>query len=141
MRSRGFSLLEVIVALTIMSMVLTVVFHGMSASISSITRIEESDRRLTLARSKLAELDLCGPIRAGDNAAGTFEDGTRWRVETSNFIEPTLTNPSSVVGINLKLEWEGRSGTQRRELKTYRFVPPQVNRTIRSLEDQLRDLR
>src|SRR5262245_52596665 len=93
-RSRGFSLFEVIVALTIMSMVLTVVFRGVSGSLNTISRIEESDQRLTFARSKLAELDLCSSIRPGDQASGLFDDGTRWSVETSSFISPTDVNPT-----------------------------------------------
>src|SRR5262245_45384828 len=63
MRARGFSLLEVIVALTIAVMVFTVAFRGVSVSFDTLRRVEQSDRRLELVRSKLAEIDLAGPIR------------------------------------------------------------------------------
>ena len=140
-KSRGFSLLEVMVALTIVAMVFTVVFRGISVSLNTITRIEQSGRRLELARSKLAELDLCGPIRAGDHANGVFEDGTRWKVDTSGFVPPAENSPTTVVRVTLSLEWEGRTSPQHREITTYRFVPNPGNQPILSLEDQLRELR
>ena len=141
MKARGFSLLEVMVALTIAAMVFTVAFRGISVSLDTLTRIGQSDRRLELVRSKLAELDLCGPIRAGDHADGVFDDGTCWKVDTSSFVPATETNAGSLVRLTLSVEWAGRSGLQRRETTTYRYVLPQRNQPIPSLEEQLRDLR
>ena len=138
---RGFSLLEVIVALTIAAMVFTVAFHGISVSLETLTRIEESNRRVEFVRSKLAELDLCSAVRPGDHAEGAFADGTRWKVNTSNFVPETETNAASLVGLTLSVEWNGRSGLQRREITTYRFVVNQRNQPIPSLEEQLRALR
>jgi prepilin-type N-terminal cleavage/methylation domain-containing protein len=139
-RSRGFSLLEVIVALTIATLMFTVAFRGISVSLDTLMRIEQANRRIALVRSKLAELDLCGPIRPGDHASGTFDDGTRWVVDTSALIPATEMNSSSVVRIALRIDWQGRGGPQHREIATYRFVQTQPNQTIPSLEDQLRDL-
>ena len=141
MRSRGFTLLEVMVALTIATLVFTVAFRGISVSLDTLTRIQQSNRRMDLVHSKLAELDLCGPIRPGDHASGTFSDGTRWVIDTSAFIPSTETNPASVVRIAFSFDWQGRGGTQHREISTYRFVQPQPNQSIRSLEEQLHDLR
>jgi prepilin-type N-terminal cleavage/methylation domain-containing protein len=141
MRPRGFSLLEVMVALTIVAMVFTVAFRGISVSLDTLTRIEQSNQRLEQARFKLAELDLCDPIRAGDHASGAFEDGARWTVDTSNFIPPTENNPTSMVRITLAIEWNGRNGPQRREITTYRFMPNPGNQLIPSLEEQLREIR
>ena len=141
MNSRGFSLLEVVVALTIVAMVFTVAFRGISGSLNTLGRVAESDRRLERVRSKLAELDLCPFIRAGDHAEGTFDDGTRWKIDTFGFVPPSETNPNSVVRVRLGVEWQGRNGPQRREITTYRFVPNPGSEPIRPLEEQLRALR
>ena len=140
-RSHGFSVLEVMVALTIVAMVFTVAFRGISISLNTLVRIQQLDRRLEYARSKLAELDLCGPIRAGDHAEGAFEDGTRWKMDTASFIPPTEANLTSVMRVTLSLQWQGRDGPQHREITTYRYVLIPANQLVRSLEDQLRELR
>ena len=79
--------------------------------------------------------------RAGDHAEGTFDDGTRWRIDTFGFVPPSETNPNSVVRIQLGVEWQGRNGPQQREITTYRFVPNPGSEPIRPLEEQLRALR
>src|SRR5262245_55179706 len=135
MNRRGFSLLEVVVALTILAMVCTVAFRGISASLKTIARIELADQRLEQVRSKLAELDLCGPFREGDHAEGRFDDGSRWRVDTSNWIPPTQRAPGAVMRITLQVEWEGRNGVQKREIASYRFVQ-NLGALPRPLEDQ-----
>jgi hypothetical protein len=48
-------------------------------------------------------------------------------------------DPNLIVRIDLRLEWDGRSGIQTRTIETFRFVnSPSV--PTRSLEDQLRAL-
>jgi len=143
MNNRGFSLLEVLVAVTIIGIGFTVVFTGMSGSVRGLERVESNDRRVELARMKLAELDLVQRIRPGDSASGMFDDGTRWSVQVYPFIPPVQEgprrNPSSVVRIALTLEWMGRNNVQRRELETYRYQVDD-NRPGPSLQEQLRAL-
>lgn len=141
---KGFSLLEVMVALTILAMSFPVIFGAMSNSLRAERRTGESERRLLQARNKLAELDLLESIRPHDRARGSFEDGTRWQVETFPFVEPfnegRRSNPHAVVRAVLTLEWDGRNGTRRWEIETYRFVPA-TGQPIRGLEEQLREIR
>jgi prepilin-type N-terminal cleavage/methylation domain-containing protein len=142
--SHGFSLLEVLVAVTIIGIGFAVVFAGMSGSLRSLQRAEANDHRVELARLKLAELDLIKRIRPDDTASGVFEDGTRWILQSSTFIAPIDTdqkrNPASVIRVDLTLEWTGRNGPQKKVVETYRFQ--QADPTpIPSLEEQLRELR
>jgi prepilin-type N-terminal cleavage/methylation domain-containing protein len=140
---RGFSLLEVLVAVTIIGIGFSVVFTGMSGSVRGLERIDSNDRRVELARMKLAELDLVQRIRPGDSASGVFADGTRWSLQVFPFIAPVQVgprrNPSSVVRIVLTLEWMGRNKVQTRELETYRYLVDD-NRIVPSLQEQLHAL-
>ncbi|PYS36278.1 MAG: hypothetical protein DMG14_24965 [Acidobacteria bacterium] len=115
----------------------------MSGSVRGLERAETNDRRVELARYKLAELDLIKKIAPNDSASGVFDDGTRWTLQTSPFISPVEAgpqrNPASVIRIDLTLEWMGRNGMQKRVIQTYRYQPG-VTTVIPSLKEQLRDL-
>jgi len=143
MRQRGFSLLEVLVAVTIIGIGFSVVFSGMTGSVRGLQRVEANDHRLELARFKLAELDLIRRIRPDDSATGVFDDGTRWTLKSTPFIpavEGARPNPASVIRVDLTLEWMGRRGMQQRIIRTYRYQQANAEATP-SLEEQLRDLR
>src|SRR5207237_7383047 len=118
------------------------VFAGMSSSLRGIGRVENNQRRVEFARTKLSELDLVKKLRApGDSATGEFDDGTRWRLESFPFIAPIedgpRRNPASVIRIDLTLEWLGRNGVQKRVIQTYRYLSGDTM-PIPSLEEQLR---
>jgi prepilin-type N-terminal cleavage/methylation domain-containing protein len=143
MKARGFSLLEVLVAVTIIGIGFSIVFGGMSGSVRALERVQNNERRVELARYKLAELDLIKKVRPNDSASGVFDDGTRWNVRTSPFILPieegARRNLSSVIRVDLTMEWMGRNVMQTRTIQTYRY---QVidSMPIPTLEEQLRAL-
>jgi prepilin-type N-terminal cleavage/methylation domain-containing protein len=135
---RGFTLLEVIVAMTILGLGFSAMFAGMSQSAHNITKLEQVEKREMLARNLLAELDLV-QLTSGATASGIFEDGTRWRLEVQPYIQPATQVSASVVRIELRLEWDARAGLQTRTIETYRLVRPTTTLPP-SLEDQLRVL-
>ena len=143
MRRRGFSLLEVLVAVTIVGFGFSLVFAGMSGSLKGLGRVEDTERRVELARLKLAELDLIQKIRPRDSATGQFDDGTRWTVASFPFIAPIedgpLRNAASVIRIDLTLEWMGRNGIQKRVIQSYRSQQSDST-PIPSLEEQFHAL-
>jgi prepilin-type N-terminal cleavage/methylation domain-containing protein len=143
MKIRGFSLLEVLVAVTIIGIGFSIVFAGMSGSVRGLERVQNNERRVELARYKLAEVDLLKKIRPNDSVSGVFEDGTRWTLQTSPFIlsveEGPRRNAASVIRVDLTLEWMGRNGMQKRTVQTYRYQSVD-SMPIPSLEEQLRGL-
>jgi prepilin-type N-terminal cleavage/methylation domain-containing protein len=140
---RGFSLIEVLVALTIIGLGFSVIYSGMSGSLRNLDRAQATDHRVELAREKLTELDLLKAIRPGDSTSGVFADGTRWTVQTSPFIPPIKegpnANPASVIRMDFTVEWNGRNGLQKQTIQKYRYQVDNGN-AIPSLEEQLREL-
>ncbi len=92
---QGFSLMEVLVAITIVGIVYATLFSLMSTSLKNIGRIEEREKLTRLGQMKLNELVLSvnqGKIPAV--SAGRFDDKYSWRFQ----IEPvrfggTLNSP------------------------------------------------
>ncbi len=137
----GFSLIEVIVAMAILAIAFTALMSGMSTALRTTADLEAHDRRMELARSKLAQIDLLPTPALDDMAFGRFEDGTAWRIQVLPFIEGRPdTGNRSVVRIALTLEWMGRSGTQGWTASTYRVLEP-ASRELPPLEEQLDAIR
>jgi type II secretion system protein I len=139
--SRGFTLIEVLVAMTVMAMSFAVLFSLSSRSLDGMRRARDVERRIEFARNKLAELRLVNGIEAGDRASGSLEDGTRWNVEILPFIEPVSEGPQrssdAVLRVRLSLEWQGRNEPQRWVIDSYRFVQQSAGARV-PLEDKLR---
>lgn len=142
-RRAGFTLLEVLVALTIIGLGFSVVFAGMSGSLRSLDRAGAAAGRVELARQKLAEIDLMKRIPPADSATGLFEDGTRWTIQTIPFIPPARDGlhptAASIIRVDLTIEWQGRNGSQKQVIQTYRY---QIDDStpILPLQEQIREL-
>lgn len=141
--ARGFSLLELLVALVIIGTSFTVLFSTVSTNLRSIRRVDNFEQRLLNAKSKLRELDLIQSFRPGDRSDGTFPDGTIWQIEVLPFLSPPPeiapgTAPS-MVKLVMTLNWEGQAGRQSWKVETYRLNPPGTG--VRSLQEQLDALR
>ena len=139
-RSPGFTLIEVLVAMTILAMAFSVLFSLSSRSLEGMRRARDIERRVEFARTKLAELRLV-PLQAGDRAGGTLDDGTRWIAEVTPFIRPVAEgarrNLSSVVRVRLSLEWQGRYEPQHWAVESYRFIPADRGTTPIPLDEKL----
>jgi general secretion pathway protein I len=135
----GFTLLEVIVAMTILGIGFSALFAGMSQSARNVTKLANVQRREMFTRSLISELDLVQQLKPGDASSGIFDDRTRWRLEIQPYIQPTSTSLASVVRVELRLEWDTGAGIQRKTIETYRMVK-QAPLPVPSLDEQLRVL-
>jgi general secretion pathway protein I len=70
----GFSLLEVLVAFVILSLVVTALFRVFGASLANVSAAEDYSRAVIVAESVLAESGGAQPLRAG-SSAGSADDG------------------------------------------------------------------
>ena len=136
---KGFTLLEVIVAMTILGLGFSALFAGMWQSARNLSRLDKVQRREMFTRNLLAELDLVQQLTPGESSSGVFEDGTRWRLEIQPFVQPAPQSQASLIRVELRLNWEAATGIQRKTIETYRLVR-MLDPTKPSLDQQLHAL-
>lgn len=78
-KSRGFTLLEVLVAFTILAVALVALLRAFSSGLRGLDAAEAAAAAVQHARSKIEEVGTVIPLEPGAQE-GVFEDGYRWRV-------------------------------------------------------------
>ena len=89
---RGFSLLEVLVAFSIMGMALGALYNVVGGSVRATHRIEQASRASLVARSLLALYPYVPA--AGISAQGSSPDGLHWSVSSEPFQYPFEKQPA-----------------------------------------------
>ena len=126
-RSRGFTLLEVMVATTVMGIAVVTLMSGLSTSVRNASRLTDYDRVALLARAKMDALlvDPALPLASvmEESLDPVLLGGARggWRAQVTSF----ETAPSPVPGalgldrVQLEIWW--MSGEQRRSFSLEAF--------------------
>ena len=117
---QGFSLLEVVVALAIMAGGFLVVLNLFSASVQSVDFSGQYLKGVTLANSKINELEILN--FEPDEYSGIFknEESYRWEVDIAPYDSPLNDSDSGIQlqKVLLKVFWEDRGQTRNVELAT-----------------------
>ncbi len=88
--SRGFSLLEVLAAFVILSLVATALFRLFSTSLNNVSAAEEWSRALLVAQSQLEVAAAVQPLRVQDER-GVDESGkVRWTAKVVMYTVPDV---------------------------------------------------
>jgi general secretion pathway protein I len=98
-RDRGFTLLEVVVAFTIVALVLAAVLRIFSDGLRSVDRAEKYVQATMIAQSKLDELASQQPVVA-QQQAGEADGGFSWQAEAAPYFE---LNASDLLGSRVQL--------------------------------------
>ena len=117
---QGFSLLEVVVALTILAGGFLTVLNLFSGSVLSVDFSGQYLKAVTLANSKINELEILN--FQPNEYSGKFknEENYRWEVDISPHDSP-LNDPDSSIQLQkvlLKVSWKDRGLTRNVELAT-----------------------
>ena len=124
-KSRGFTLLEVMVAMAIIAIALTAVLGSQSQSLSLASEAKFSTTAALLAQSKMAEIEAEKPEDLTSDSGDFGEDypGYRWdkSVNDVTFYEPEGVS-DHLKQIDLIISWDERDQYEYR-LRLYKFVP------------------
>ena len=89
-RSRGFSLLEVLVAFVILALVGTALFRLFSGSLANVAAADDYTRAVLVAESALAGAAATQPLRE-TTANGTADDGRiEWTTRVAPYAPPKV---------------------------------------------------
>lgn len=80
-RQRGFTLLEAIVALALISSAGMALFAWINSNISALSRVEESSQRAAATRNTLQFMQTVNPMLAPSGEATLGEYRIRWQAE------------------------------------------------------------
>jgi prepilin-type N-terminal cleavage/methylation domain-containing protein len=124
---RGFSLMEVLVAMTILGVAFSTLFSLISGSLRNVDRIQEHDKVVRWGQMKMNEIVL--QINQGaspQQLSGFFDDKYRWQatVESVAALEKPNGKPGySLTRLRLSVIWTGRSGENQFKLETVTWLP------------------
>jgi general secretion pathway protein I len=105
---RGFSLLEVLVAFTILAMLLGALFQVFSGGLRAARSGDQYTRATIIAQSRLAALGVEQPLREGVSS-GTDDDPYHWRVTVSPYLDdqmPVADHVLQPLTVHVEVFWE-----------------------------------
>jgi prepilin-type N-terminal cleavage/methylation domain-containing protein len=117
---QGFSLLEVVVALTILAGGFLTVLNLFSGSVLSVDFSGQYLKAITLANSKINELEILNFQPSEYSGEFENEESYRWEVDIAPHDSP-LNDPDFSIQLQkvlLKVSWEDRGQTRNVELAT-----------------------
>jgi prepilin-type N-terminal cleavage/methylation domain-containing protein len=125
-RQRGFTLIEVVVALTILGLILTVIFRIFSTGLTGLAHADGLQRAAYVAEGLVAQLDAgTQPLKPGGRLEGET-DGYRWQIEAGRWADaPRQTvaiGSRQAVLARVRIAVLGDRG-QRFEMSTLALVP------------------
>jgi len=124
-RCSGFTLLEVMVAVSIIAITLVAVLGSQSQSVLLAGEAKFNTTAALLAQMKMAEMDLANPESLTSDS-GTFgEDfpGYNWETTINDVTSPGTEKISRhLMQLDLKIFW-GKDKLYQYHLREYRFVP------------------
>jgi general secretion pathway protein I len=123
--SDGFTLLEVMIAVAILSMALVAALGSQSQSVSLATEAKFTTTASFLAQSKMAELETKKPtdLYSGSGDFGEDFPGYRWNVDVTNGELESLGNASKYIKKIVLVVSRNDTDRYRYELEYYRFAP------------------
>lgn len=128
MRRRGFTLLEMMVATTIMAIAVVGLMSGLAGAARNAARLRDYDRAVQLARLRMNDLLLDETIPRNAEVAGEFDRGLSsglacgWRAHTSFWKMPPYPAPGefALERLDLQVWWGSGAGRRTLAMSAYR---------------------
>ena len=130
MSEKGFTLMEVLVALTILALSLTIIFSGLSDGLRGKQTAANYQRAVVLAESKLSSMGVESTLQEG-HATGDFDRQFRWESvvtphheEGRNEDSRPQTPPARRFVLTVTVRWGAKGDERSVSLSTLRLVTP-----------------
>ena len=120
-REAGFTLLEVIIALAILSVAFALAMELLATGVRSAKASEDYTQAVILARQKMAEIAAM-PSLEGLVNGGEFGGGFRWVSEIQPLPQEEEDLPAQLYQVRVHLTWPGRRGEKSLDLYTLRMA-------------------
>jgi general secretion pathway protein I len=120
----GFTLIEVLVALTILCISLAIIFSIFSVGLRGRRAAEDYEKATMLAESKLSSLGADEPIREGETV-GRFDDRFWWKTVVTPYREAGRNEEKDALKalvVSIIVSWGDGAETKSVALKTLRLV-------------------
>ena len=121
---RGFTLLEILVATTLMGIAVVGLLSSLSTSMRNATHVTDADRASQIARNKMEELMVDPGLPFQGNLEGTFDGASGWTAQVAPFEAPPRVGPGVAVlqRIALVVWWNNGANHREYALESYRVV-------------------
>ena len=123
---RGFTLIEVVVAVAILGLTSSALFGLFSTSVDNLRRIEKLHRYQLAAAEVMNRVLLLPVLPAGGQAGGRLPQiDANWSVQVVPWIPESLDGrpQQAIVKIVVEVEFDGRSGRRNINLETVKPSP------------------
>jgi general secretion pathway protein I len=132
MKNKGFTLIEVLVAVAILGVGLTVLIELFSGGLRLGRASEEYTKAVNYARIKMEEIAVKPTIKEGSEE-GEFNETFRWQVEVKKVeilpIEnkPDFKPPAQFFQVQINIIWKSGSKEKSTRIESYRTIKPEEN--------------
>jgi general secretion pathway protein I len=128
MNRRGFTLLEMIVASTIMAVAIVGLLAGLAGTTHNAARLQDYDRAVELGRERMNELIMDLRLPHDTPITGTFDPAEAagldagWRARISTFEYPPTVQPGESVldRVELEIWWKSAGSVRTFTIEAYR---------------------
>jgi general secretion pathway protein I len=124
-RCRGFSLLELLVALTLFATLLGALLQIFSAGLHAARTGDRMTRAVVIAQSRLDALGVEQPLRPGVSSGAT-DDAYYWRITVRPYLEHQLDSASRLLrplSVLVEVFWEDADSAHSVALNSIRLTP------------------
>jgi general secretion pathway protein I len=115
-REAGFTLVEVVVAFAIVTVILAALYQAIAGAYRGYARTQLREQTLALLRAQLEAVGTEEPLRPGERT-GTYATGVAWRLT----VEPTETGSYRGRAFRILLEALDPGGKSLLRLETFKL--------------------